>query len=214
MNYCVDRREQLPALYYERRLQEAPIPNTAAAAENSVLENAAMEPYNQENNDEQEVLIPHDHLNPIVLLERTVLLNETFEVTTYEMDEPALNHMENVEIASSENLFDDSLIANPLCDMNDEENPLIKYEIMLQQNDLDEVNAILNDDSIYEPRQFENEIGGSPYNGSEPDPGNRTKFDAAVTSIRMDSKVGLISSCCHHSERESGSAMTDRFVIN
>lgn len=138
----------MPALYYANRLQENPIPNLSSIEPeaNVQLDNIALGHINEVNAEEQEVVIPINHLNPIVLLERVFQENQAFEAE-YEVDGGAANP------------FGEDAFADPLDLVYGEEEPAIKYEIILEQDDLDEVDGILNENSGNECEPMDSNAG-------------------------------------------------------
>lgn len=156
LTFAQKRRERLPALYYEHRSVEKPLPTLEQAflfeeqngrdEENSppsnfARENSAPEQFDEENNNnmEQEELIPNNQENPIVLLERIFVNNEEFEAA--------------YNISPDE--FD---VIEPVVDSDDplnfDEKSGIKFEVM---HDYYEVDDILKDGNILDPVQLKQE---------------------------------------------------------
>lgn len=182
MNYSENRRERLPALYYDNRLQEAPIPNLARDhlinefAPDFGYEDAIMGPLNPVNNDEQEVFIPNEYRNAIVLLDRIVVENQVIEAS-YEMDALDSNEDDNLT-ASTENLFVDFPETDPLHEANEDEEPVVKYEIVLQRQDFEEIDDILNDSALNDSKQIAGGSEADMQNGNERIESNNPMFDA------------------------------------
>lgn len=149
VNYCVNRRERCPPLYYSGRLLERPIPNmipndevNTIPAENGSIENEDMEMIHHEDYEEQEVMIPKNQLNPVVVLDRLLVENHVFDAD-YEVYADVSDHSE------AENDLDE--FAGSFDEMIGNEQPVIKYEITLQQDASDEVDGIFNDIYMNEP---------------------------------------------------------------
>lgn len=195
MNYSENRRERLPALYNDRRLREAPIPNLARDhLINEFVpdfgydyEDAMMEPLNLVNNDEEEVIIPNEYRNAIVLLDRIVVENQVIEAS-YEVDALDSNEDNNLT-ASTENLFVDFRETDPLYEANEDEEPVVKYEIVLQRKDFEEIDDILNDGTLNDSEQIAGGSEGDMQNDIERIESNNPSFDAECKieiNVRMD----------------------------
>lgn len=151
-------------MYEKRRRQEYPIPDLAqdiqVEADNfAILENEAAEPFNEPDNDaeEQEILIPYNHHNPVVVLERVIDQNQAFEAE-YEINSEANNEIELPVLQ-----FDDPL------NVNDNGDAVIKFEVL---HDYNEVDGILDGTDMNNIGQIECELDLHTHDDNKRDESN------------------------------------------
>lgn len=156
VDFAQNRRDRLPPLYYRRRVSEKPLPNLAPLRpieaensaspleENNQLPTAAagnsLEPYKEQNAPtiqvEKNVLMPIEE----VFVENAQLVDAIFNEPIPAGQEPLVPVMALVHLADSNEEAAALATGNPEDPIED-----VKYEIMLDQNDHDEIENFLDE---------------------------------------------------------------------
>lgn len=133
---------------------------------------------NQVNNEKRGMLdpIPNEHLNAVVMLEHIFVEDQALEAEDAETwDSIDDNAMVEMPIAEEP-------VAESIDEANGNDESVIKYEIVLQQNDFEEIDGILSESCVIDSRQVEGESGSMVVNYIDQDESN----DKVVASSQMN----------------------------